>query len=126
MLIGLHCHLIQKERPIFNFIFFDQPSQVYFPQEVKEDSIKLKNTDIVSVREIFNTLNQAVIDNKGKLQIVVLDHADATVWGSIPEEQRHIVANWSEGDALIPHYWYEDMISQEDSLTEDIQEQPEE
>ena len=40
-------------------------------------------------------------DANSNLEIIVSDHADESVLGDIPEEYKHIVANWSNGDALI-------------------------
>ncbi len=107
MLLGFHSHFIENELPIFNFIVFDQPSQVYFPKEIKDRDVKLEDVDKQNVKIIFNTLNQAVIDNNDKLQVIVTDHADESIWGSIPETQRHIVGDWSSGEALIPTSWKE-------------------
>lgn len=44
-------------------------------------------------------------DANSNLEIIVSDHADESVLGDIPEEYKHIVANWSNGDALISQEW---------------------
>ena len=54
---------------------------------------------------MFQIFENAVKDAKGNLQIIVSDQADELVWGNIPDEYKHIVANWSNGDALIPQEW---------------------
>lgn len=105
MLLGFHTHFIQKKLPMFNFVIFDQPSQVYFPKEIKNKEVKLEDEDKVNVKKIFSILNKAVLDNDNNLQVIVTDHADNSIWGDIPAEQRHIVGDWSSGDALIPTEW---------------------
>lgn len=54
---------------------------------------------------MFKTFEEAVKDANGNLQIIVSDHADELVWGDIPDEYKHIVADWSNGGALIPQEW---------------------
>jgi hypothetical protein len=104
--LGFHFHFLEKSLPIFNFIMYDQPSQVYFPQKILQKE-EFRSNDIAQVKKIFKTFETAIKDADGKLQIIVSDHADEDVWGNIPEENKHIVANWSDGEALIPKIWYE-------------------
>ena len=106
VILGFHFHFIEKNLPIFNFVMYDQPSQVYFPQKIlKKEDEKFEDKDIKQVKKMFKTFQDAVKDANGKLQIIVSDHADELVWGDIPEEYKHIVANWSNGEALIPQEW---------------------
>lgn len=104
--LGFHFHFLEKSLPIFNFIMYDQPSQVYFPQKILQKE-EFRSNDIAQVKKIFKTFETAIKDADGKLQIIVSDHADEDVWGNIPEGNKHIVANWSDGEALIPKIWYE-------------------
>lgn len=85
---------------------YDQPSQVYFPQKILQKE-EFESNDIAQVKKMFKTFETAIKDADGKLQIIISDHADEDVWGDISEEYKHIVANWSEGEALIPKSWYE-------------------
>ncbi len=106
VILGFHFHFIEKKLPIFNFVMYDQPSQVYFPQKIlKEEDNKFEDKDIKQVQKMFQIFENAVKDAKGNLQIIVSDHADELVWGNIPDKYKHIVANWSNGDALIPQEW---------------------
>lgn len=106
VILGFHFHFIEKKLPIFNFVMYDQPSQVYFPQKIlKEEDNMFEDKDIKQVQKMFQIFENAVKDAKGNLQIIVSDHADELVWGNIPDEYKHIVANWSNGDALIPQEW---------------------
>lgn len=106
IILGFHFHFIEKKLPILNFVMYDQPSQVYFPQKIlkKEDKI-FEDKDIKQVQKMFKTFEEAVKDANGNLQIIVSDHADELVWGDIPDEYKHIVADWSNGGALIPQEW---------------------
>ena len=106
VILGFHFHFIEKKLPILNFIMYDQPSQVYFPQKIlTEKDKKFEDKDIEQVKKMFKTFENAVKDANGNLQIIVSDHADELVWGDISDEHKHIVANWSSGEALIPQKW---------------------
>ena len=108
MMLGFHKHFIDKDTPVFNFLIFDQPSQVYFPkskynaekdiQEFDSDS-----EDAKAVIEMFEILNKAIVDTGNQLQILVLDHAGKDIWGNI--KGIHDVAEWSGNNALIPIEW---------------------
>lgn len=76
------------EHPVPHLLIFDQPSQVYFPvkrttQEIEQDA-ELNDEDRTAVRKVFLALAEAVNAADGRLQIIVLDHADDEVWGNIP------------------------------------------
>ena len=106
VILGFHFHFIEKKLPILNFIMYDQPSQVYFPQKIlTEKDKKFEDKDIEQVKKMFKTFEDAVKDANGNLQIIVSDHADELVWGDISDKYKHIVANWSNGEALIPQEW---------------------
>ncbi|HGM5583874.1 TPA: DUF3732 domain-containing protein [Pseudomonas putida] len=75
------------EHPVPHFLIFDQPSQVYFPvkRAAKDDEEhELNDEDRIAVRKVFLALAAAVSASEGRLQIIVLDHADEGVWGKIP------------------------------------------
>lgn len=94
-----------------NFVVYDQPSQVYFPapklagkisDEDKVQDDQLKADDIDNVRKIFQSLSASC---SGSWQAIVLDHAGNNVYGEI--DGIHILDPWRNGNALIPHEWYE-------------------
>lgn len=95
-----------------NFIVYDQPSQVYFPQKlaIKENEIEidpqLGDEDRIAVKKIFKTMSSAMQMEKKPMQIIVLEHADSSVWGDV--ELVHEVCEW-RGNAhkLIPEEWIE-------------------
>lgn len=108
-LLALHELFIRyANHPVPAFIFFDQPSQAYFPElQVSEDSISQgSQEDIERVKKIFEVLSDAITRTQGKLQIIVLEHAGPSIWKDFP--QVHLVARWRNDEnekALIPMEW---------------------
>lgn len=94
-----------------NFVIFDQPSQVYFPQlgllRDAEDNKHLKfvsDEDKLAVRKVFEAMSRSLQGMETKLQIIVAEHADADVWGGV--EGVHLVERWRDSDQkLIPAEW---------------------
>jgi hypothetical protein len=101
--------LSQEHSPIPGFVVMDQPSQVYFPKRlaVKENETpaepKFRDEDIEAVKKAFDVMNRVVEAAKGRLQIIVLDHAPAEVWA----EFSSVVSfeEWRDGKKLIPMEW---------------------
>ena len=96
--------------PVPNFIVYDQPSQVYFPQKLatKEDEKEidpiLDDEDRLAVEKIFKTMDSAITMSNKPMQIIVLEHADKSVWENV--EQAHEVCEWrGENNKLIPEEW---------------------
>lgn len=89
-----------------NFVIFDQPSQVYFPQHMNpndEDEIKIKDEDKEAVRKIFTSIESFLKQVNNTVQIIVTEHADSDIWGDI--EVVHLVERWRGKDKLIPQEW---------------------
>jgi hypothetical protein len=101
--------LTLEHSPVPSFIIMDQPSQVYFPKKlvVREgedlDEPRLRDEDIVAVHKAFEVMGEVVGAEKGRLQIIVLDHAPREVWGDIP----NVVTfeEWRDGVKLVPTEW---------------------
>lgn len=97
--------------PVPSFLIYDQPSQVYFPKRLVErsqdaakgDGGELDDQDVDAVRKAFVTLAKVVEEAKGDLQVIVLDHATESVWGSVSPLNR--VADWRGGEKLVPETW---------------------
>jgi hypothetical protein len=98
---------IKENRPVGRFIFFDQPTQVYFPsdkavtgniEEIESDE------DRKAVKKMFEWLFKVVEEELGgDLQVIVTDHADIEEdWyqSAISDEK------WRGDTALIPKHWY--------------------
>lgn len=89
-----------------SMLVFDQPSQVYFPKRAAEESIELvpwRDQDVAAVRKVFSLLGSEAVNSQGRLQVIVLDHADEDVWGDI--EGVELIEEWREARALVPTDW---------------------
>lgn len=97
-----------------NFIVYDQPSQVYFPQKLagkknkEESDPKFDNDeDKLAVKKIFQAMSAAIKEVNNNLQIIVLEHADEDVWGEV--DSIYKVAGWrGKNKKLIPEEWIND------------------
>jgi len=98
---------IKQNRPVGRFIFFDQPTQVYFPSDtsVTGDIDEIEDDeDREAVKRMFKWIFKVVEQLSPDLQIIVTDHAD------IGEEwfQNAVVdTKWRGDQALIPKHWYD-------------------
>ena len=100
--IGIHLlvyfafqkYFIKKQRPVPNFILIDQPSQIYFPNETDK-------TDLEAVKKIYEFIQDRVNEMEGKLQVIILDHAD------FPSDFNNATLERWDGkhNALIPYEW---------------------
>lgn len=103
--------------PVFGFLVIDQPSQVYFPSAASGanaldsdgDSRKKleieRDVDVGATKKIFEMLEQGMARASFQYQVIVLEHADESIWGHF--QSTVPVANWkSEGDGLIPAAWH--------------------
>ena len=110
VLLGLHQFFLRLDHsPVPGFLVMDQPSQVYFPKRlvVREgetpEEPRLRDEDVEAVRKAYQVIAHVVESAKGRLQVVVLDHAPQDVWGSIPNTVAF--EEWREGVKLIPSAW---------------------
>ena len=88
----------RKRLPVPNFIFFDQPTQAYFPPGVSDETVR--NTDRESVIRMFRLISEKVKD--AGFQVIVMEHAD------IQEDwyQLMITEKWWDGvKKLVPLDW---------------------
>lgn len=106
----------QLDSPVFSFLVIDQPSQVYFPSadsganQLDGNKKQLarvmdeRNGDIQATTRIFKGLSRGLERAKFRYQIIVLEHADKSIWGSVPHMNE--VAAWKdENTGLIPKDW---------------------
>lgn len=92
--------------PVPNFLIYDQPSQVYFPQSPRGDDVSdadWRDEDIVAVRKVFTAVSLETQKAKGNLQVILLDHADEKVWGDI--ENVMLIEEWRDDQKLVPIEW---------------------
>jgi hypothetical protein len=96
------------QHPVPALLIYDQPSQVYFParragRDMNDElDPTWKNEDVVAVRKVFTLFDDIIMKTKGRLQIIVLDHADEEVWGGL--KNVHLVEEW-RGKGLVPESW---------------------
>lgn len=118
--LALHEFFTKPERlngPVFSFLAIDQPSQVFFPSahsgenlldehDDQANSLRgSRDSDIEDTRKIFLALARGLVRTKFKYQIIVVEHADKSIWGSANHMNQ--VAAWkNEGDGLIPREWF--------------------
>lgn len=96
---GLQRCFIQKERPVPQFIFIDQPSQVYFPAD--DDDVAIKNQDREEVSRVYDFIFKRVQELEGKMQVIIVDHAKLNSTGF----KEATVEDWWHGGTLVPTDW---------------------
>ena len=85
-LLGFQRHFIKIQSPVFNFLIFDQPSQVYFPKtnsyldakvdynnQEKEKGKDKGLSDLECVQEMFKVMSKAINDNKTIKKSTIID-----------------------------------------------------
>jgi len=113
-LLALHEHFLELgdvgTSPVPQFLFFDQPSQAFFPERMNVEKTsgstpehEPDSDDVARVQRIFAALSEAVARTKKRLQIVVIDHVGEAYWEGIPNI--HVIERWRGTDALIPSDW---------------------
>lgn len=104
-ILGLQSFFSTFQSSVPNFVVFDQPSQVYFPHESNEgkEMPNLGDLDREAVKSIFSTMTKSILDVKGNMQIIILEHADASIYGEI--QGINEVCIWRNGNKLIPLEW---------------------
>jgi hypothetical protein len=97
----------QNDSPIPLIMFFDQPSQVYFPQGNTEVDTKnkLSQADLKAVNQmyktIFDEINSIGNDTGVLPQILVVDHVNGNDLDIKDEFASYIRSDWRNGEALI-------------------------
>jgi len=110
-LLALHKFFLKENMPVPSFLIFDQPSQAYFPPDLEDKekgdinkmkSIRNMSEDKLAVRAMYDLIFRVVSELKGKLQVIITDHADLKDHTAFQES---IVEIWRDGNALIPQDW---------------------
>jgi hypothetical protein len=101
--LALHQWFAERKRPVPHFIFFDQPSQVYFPPERVVDGIPTNSSDEdrEAVKRMFKLIFDAVEAVAPKLQVIVTEHADI----DDDRYQSAVIERWRKGVKLVPDDW---------------------
>jgi hypothetical protein len=99
--------LAEPHHPVPGVLVYDQPSQVYFPKRTADgdvlEAVAWRDQDVIAVRKVFALLGAETRTTKGRLQIIVLDHAGEDVWGGL--EGVEVTEEW-RGRALVPVEWF--------------------
>ena len=99
----LHYFSAQGNSPMPLIMFFDQPSQVYFPQG--NDKGEIDQADLVAVnrmyKTIFDEINFIGKDTGILPQIIIVDHVDGNNLECKEEFNKYVRCNWRSGKALI-------------------------
>lgn len=103
--LNLHDWFSRRDRPVPRFIFFDQPSQVYFPSE-PEVAEKINVTDLneddrSAVKRMFEYIFSSADAALCGFQVIITEHADIDEgW-----YQSAVVERWRGGKKLVPDDW---------------------
>lgn len=103
-LFALHTFFLRRGSPVPSFLFLDQPSQIYFPEEVggaqtgASPGGAQRQTDWAAVQRMYRMIFDTVRNLDNRLQVIILDHADLS---DPPEFPAAIRARWRDGRALI-------------------------
>ncbi|MBR8273105.1 DUF3732 domain-containing protein [Burkholderia cenocepacia] len=97
----------QAHSPVPALVIFDQPSQVYFPRRLARQEIEdeLLDEDVQSIRRFFEAMGKLAAHCKGKLQIIVMDHAGPDVWDNLNSVE--LAEEWRGDDYLVPPTWFD-------------------
>ena len=89
-----------------SFVFYDQPSQVYFPhiESLLEVAADKTDADREAVRKIFEAFDDFLTLENFDFQIIVTEHAGADIWGEV--NLAYEVGHWTHDEKkLIPDEW---------------------
>ena len=102
-LLSFHKHFVQQRRPVPRFLFLDQPSQVYYPQDVELDPTMDTSNDEErqAVLRMFNLIFDVVESLAPDFQVIITEHANL----GDARYQSYIRENWRNGYALVPVDW---------------------
>ena len=94
----------QDNSPMPLFMFFDQPSQVYFPQGDSKDD-EITQADLMAVNKMYKTIFDeinSIGEDTGILpQIIIVDHVDGKNLECKEEFEGYIRCNWRNKTGLI-------------------------
>jgi hypothetical protein len=100
---ALHKWFIDHDRPVPRFLILDQPAAGYYPadKDAKGALDVLDDSDREWVTRLFAWIAQRVSESKGRLQVIVTDHAEVNA----PWFADAVVERWRAGKALVPAEW---------------------
>lgn len=100
----LHYFAGQENSPMLLTMFFDQPSQVYFPQGDDKNDV-ITQADLRAVNKMYTTIFDEIklIEKETGIlpQIIIVDHVDGNNLECKEEFNEYVRCNWRNGKALI-------------------------
>lgn len=100
----LHYFAGQENSPMLLTMFFDQPSQVYFPQGDDKNDV-ITQADLKAVNKMYTTIfdEMKFIEKETGIlpQIIIVDHVDGNNLECKGEFNEYVRCNWRNGKALI-------------------------
>ena len=99
----MHKWFVSRGRPVPRFLFIDQPSQVYFPEDRDwdENDGSERDEDRQAVARMYQLARAVADELSGQLQIIITDHANI----GEPWFQECVVERWRGGLKLVPPEW---------------------
>ncbi|NQT81596.1 DUF3732 domain-containing protein [bacterium] len=100
---ALHKWFVGRNRPVPRFVFIDQPSQAYFPedQDWEQAGERERGEDREAVGRMYQLALEVVKQLSPAFQVIITDHANIDE----PWFQECIVERWREGGKLVPPEW---------------------
>ncbi len=100
----LHYFAGQENSPMLLTMFFDQPSQVYFPQGDDKNDV-ITQADLKAVNKMYTTIfdEMKLIEKETGIlpQIIIVDHVDGNNLECKGGFNEYVRCNWRNGKALI-------------------------
>lgn len=108
ILLALHRHFFERDRPVPGVLLIDQLSRPYFPSDkepsIVEIAVEEMDRDREALLQYFDLLFKEV-ERGESLQIIVIEHA---YFKNYPEYVNAVKKKWKKGiDGLIPLGWPE-------------------
>ncbi|ASR46495.1 hypothetical protein B4V02_07285 [Paenibacillus kribbensis] len=107
IMLAMHRHFAELNRPAPGIILFDQISRPYFPSDDEPEMIEIEeenDNDRKALLQYFDLLFKEVKRGES-LQVIVIEHA---YFKNHPEYQKAVKRRWKKGiDGLIPIGWPE-------------------
>lgn len=100
---AMHIRFVSQKRPVPRFLFIDQPSQVYFPEDRVDrngDIVARRDEDRQAVIRMYKLAIEVVNQLLPDFQIIITDHA----WFSEKWFVERVIERWRD-HALIPTDW---------------------
>ncbi|WP_396621404.1 DUF3732 domain-containing protein [Marinobacter sp. W-8] len=104
-ILAIHNHLARNACPVPRALLLDQPSQAWFPEELRTtdnggELLPEDEEDTNRVRDIYRLLDE-MTDNEDFSQIIVMDHAKfGDDWF-----KKMVRYEWRHGEKLVPEHW---------------------